>query len=153
MIKRLYISILMIALLGVGSCSKNPVNPNITRAIVQIDINPNDLLYQQLNTVGGWVYVENGDPGVYLSSASRGVIIYRLSTDTFMAYDRIPPNDPNQCGSNTQLVVGSNFPFAKDPCTENLYELQNGTLFKGTGKYPMEQYHAEYDGNTLHVYN
>lgn len=152
MMKRLYISILMIALLGVGSCSKNPINPEITPAVVQIQIDPGSLFYQNLNTVGGSIYVKNGDPGVYLGSSSRGVIIYRLSTDTFKAYDRIPPNNPNQCGSDTQLVVSDEI-FAKDPCTGNLYQLQNGALFKGTGKYPMVQYHAEYDGTTLHIYN
>ncbi len=151
--KRIYLLILMIAFLGAGSCSKSPVNPEITSAIVQINIDPNSTFYQQLNTVGGWVYVKNGDQGAYLSSSSRGVIIYRSGIDTFKAYDRIPPNSPNQCGSATALVVGSNYPFAKDPCTGNLYQLLDGTLFKGTGKYSMVHYHAVYDGNLLHVYN
>lgn len=151
--RRIQIILMMFALLGAGSCSKNPINPNITPATVRIDMDPNSTFYQQLNTVGGWVYVQNGDNGVYLSSTSRGVIIYRLGVDTFKAYDRIPPNDPDQCGSTTVLVVGSNFPFAKDPCTGNLYQLLDGTLFKGTGKYPMVQYHAEYDGTMLHIYN
>lgn len=153
MMKRIYLSILMIALLGVGSCSKNPVNPEIIPATVQINIDPTSTFYQQLNTVGGWVYVKNGDLGAYISSSSRGVIIYRVGIDTYKAYDRIPPNSPNQCGSTTALVVGSNYPFAKDPCTGNLYQLLDGTLFKGTGKYSMVQYHAVYDGNQLHVYN
>lgn len=104
--KRIYVLILMIALLGAGSCSKSPVNPEITPAIVQINIDPNSTFYQQLNTVGGWVYIKNGDRGAYLSSSSRGVIIYRSGIDTFKAYDRIPPNSPNQCGSTTALVVG-----------------------------------------------
>ena len=153
MMKKLSFAVLIIMLLAVGSCSKNPVNPEIIRATVQIDINPNSVFYQQLNTVGGWIYVKNGDPGVYLSSTSRGVIIYRSNTDTFKAYDRIPPNDPNKCGNTTMLVVGSNFPFAKDSCTGNLYQLSDGILFKGSGKYPMVQYHAAFDGSTLHVYN
>jgi len=153
MMKRLFFVVLTVMLLAIGSCSKNPVNPDIIRATVQIDINPNSVFYQQLNTVGGWTYVKNGDPGVYLSSSSRGVIIYHLNTDTFKAYDRIPPNNPNKCGTHTMLVVGNNFPFAKDPCTGNLYQLSNGTLFQGSGKYPMVQYHAVYDGQTLHVYN
>lgn len=151
--KRLSIAVLVIMMLGAGSCSKSPVNPDIIRATVQIDINPNSVFYQQLNTAGGWMYVKNGDPGVYLSSSSRGVIIYRSNTDTFEAYDRIPPNEPNKCGTSTMLVVGSNYPFAKDPCTGNLYQLTDGLLIKGTGKYSMIQYHAVYDGNTLHVYN
>ncbi|MBN2639784.1 MAG: hypothetical protein JXR65_11945 [Bacteroidales bacterium] len=136
-----------------SGCGKGNYNPDIKPADVQINIDPGSTLYQSLNTVGGWVYVKNGDPGVYLSIESRGVIIYRTGISSFVAYDRIPPNDPNKCGSTTQLIVGDNFPFAKDPCTGNLYNLQDGTLYSGSGSYPMVRYQAQYDGQMLHVYN
>ncbi|MBN2616456.1 MAG: hypothetical protein JXR71_12250 [Bacteroidales bacterium] len=134
-------------------CGKGNYNPDIKPAQVQIDIDPGSTLYQKLNTVGGCIYVKNGDPGVYLSSESRGVIIYRVGISDFKAYDRIPPNNPNQCGSTTQLVVGDNFPFAKDPCTGNEYNLLDGTLYSGSGTYPMISYQTQYDGQLLHVYN
>ena len=152
MIKRLVLWLFIPVLFATG-CGKSSVNPNIKPAVVQIDIDPGSTLYQKLNTVGGWVYVKNGDPGVYLSSESRGVIIYRTGISEFKAYDRIPPNAPDQCGSTTALVVGDNFPFAKDPCTGNVYNLQDGVLYSGTGTYPMVSYQAQYDGQMLHVYN
>ncbi len=136
------------------SCGKTKgYNPDIPPAMVQIDIQPDAIFYQKLNTVGGWIYLKNGDPGVYLSPESRGVIIYRLSQDVFKVYDRIPPNNPNKCGNTTQLIVGDNYPFAKDPCTLDLYQLLDGNLFKGNGVYPMIQYKSYYDGTSLHVYN
>ncbi len=140
-----------------GSCTKINVNPNIPKAIIRIDIDPNSTFYQRLNTVSGWTYIANGDPGAIISSESRGVIIYRLSMNEFKAYDRIPPNEPNKCCSAdhvyTKLIVGDNFPFAKDGCTGNQYSLLDGSLFNGNGQYPMVEYHAVYDGALLHVFN
>ncbi len=152
MMKKAAFLIVLLILLGMGSCSKNPINPDIKPAVVRIDINPNSIFYQNLNTVGGFIYVRNGDDGVYLSPESRGVIIYRSGIDAFKAYDRIPPNSPDQCGTSTMLEVGTP-PFVEDPCTGNKYLLTDGSLVQGTGKYPMIQYHAEYDGTLLHIYN
>lgn len=147
--------LLIFMIVGAG-CIKNNVNPNIPDAIIRIDINPNSSFYQSLNTVGGWVYIDNGNQGALISSESRGVIIYRSGVSEFKAYDRIPPNNPNQCCTGsvcTKLVVGNNYPFAKDDCTGNLYSLLDGSLFKGSGRYPMVSYHAVYDGSMLHVFN
>lgn len=152
MLKRSWFFLFLLLFFFLG-CGKGNYNPNITPAQVQIDIDPGSTLYQGLNTVGGWIYVKNGDPGVYLSGESRGVIIYRVGVSDFRAYDRIPPNNPDQCGTTTALVVGDNFPFAKDPCTGNLYNLLDGSLYSGSGTYPMISYQAQYDGQTLHVYN
>ncbi len=139
-----------------GSCNKANINPNDPRAIIQIDIDPNSTFYQGLNTVGGWIYVANGDRGVYIGPGSRGVIIYRESQSTFKAYDRLPPNDPDKyCNGSkyTQLVVGKYYPFVKDECTGNTYQLLDGSLIQGNGRYPLIEYHAVYDGNMLHVFN
>ncbi len=149
--------IFVIFIFTISSCTKTNVNPNIPKAIIRIDIDPNSTFYQSLNTVGGWTYIADGDQGALISKESRGVIIYRSSQNEFKAYDRIPPNNPDKCCSDdnvcTKLIVGENFPFAKDPCTGNLYSLLDGSLFKGSGQYPMIEYHAVYDGALLHVFN
>jgi len=138
------------------ACNKDNINPNIPYGTVRIDIDPNSTFFQELNTVGGWTYVDNGSPGVYITGNSRGVIIYRNGQSEFMAYDRIPPNDPNKCcdanNTCTRLVVGDYYPLAKDTCTQNSYLLLDGNLFQGEGRYPLIQYSAVYDGNLLHVY-
>jgi len=155
--KKTWFILFSIFLLSIGSCTKSNINPNIPNAIIRIDIDPNSTFYQNLNAVGGWVYVANGNQGALISSESRGVIIYRMSESEFKAYDRIPPNDPNHCCNSTagctQLIVGNNYPFVKDPCTGNLYQLLDGSLFKGSGRYPLVEYHAVYDGSLLHVFN
>ncbi len=154
--KKLLLTVFAMAGFFLGSCNKTPVNPVDPHAVIRIDIDPNSTFYQGLNAVGGWIYVKNGDQGAYVGAGSRGVIIYRETRTEFKAYDRLPPNNPDKCcnaGHCTQLVVGKYYPFAKDECTGNSYQLLDGALFQGTGQYPLIQYHAVYDGNLLHVFN
>jgi len=154
--KRLLLFTAVLAAMGLGSCNKANINPNDPRAVIRIDIDPNSTFYQGLNAVGGWIYVANGDQGAYIGQGSRGVIIYRAGQSDFKAYDRLPPNNPDKCcigGKCTQLVVGNYYPFVEDECTGNSYQLLDGSLFKGAGRYPLIEYHAVYDGNLLHVFN
>ncbi|MFK5855676.1 MAG: hypothetical protein QM503_06060 [Bacteroidota bacterium] len=144
-------------LLTTFSCNKGSVNPDIPRVVINVTINPNSTIFQQLNTVGGWLYLEE-QPGIYIPSGSRGVIVYRMTLTEFKAYERQPPNFPFECcdanGFNcSKLIVGGNYPFVKDTCNDNLYQLLDGSLFQGVGQYPLIEYNAMYDGALLHVFN
>jgi len=139
------------------SCDKTAVNPNIPRVVINVTIDPNSTINQELNTPGGWLYLEE-QPTVYIPAGSRGVIVYRLTMTEFKAYERQPPNFPYECCDEngfhcSKLVVGGNYPFVKDTCNDNLYQLLDGSLFHGVGQYPLIEYNAMYDGHLLHVYN
>ena len=65
--------------------------------------------YQNLHTIGGWEYITSE-----IESTSRGIIVFRRPdadnlNDTFAAYDRIPPNEPDACtdsqGNTTRMIV------------------------------------------------
>ena len=151
----------MVALLGITlaapSCKDTlPNNPNIPKVNINLVIDPNSTLYFELNSVGGWIYLDEV-PGVYIPYPSRGVMVYRQDVDIFLAYERQPPNTPWQCCNSTQectkLVIGNNFPFVKDTCTGTLYNLLDGTVFDGEGPYPLIKYNAFYDGALLHINN
>lgn len=103
-----------------------------------------------------------------MESTSRGIIIYRQSQNEFLAYDRLPPNEPNACtdsqGNTTRLVV--EFPYVVDHCNNAYYNILNGQIIvneefdmipnfptEGTVVYPLIQYHTQYDGNKLTIYN
>jgi hypothetical protein len=159
MITRILTTTLILALILIiaPACNKGSVNPNIPRVVINVTINPNSTIYQQLNTPGGWLYLDE-QPGIYIPYGSRGVIVYRLSMNEFKAYERQSPDYPFQCCEETKqncpkLVVGGNYPFAKDTCNGNLYQLLDGSLFDGDGIYPMIEYNAMYDGSVLHVFN
>jgi hypothetical protein len=142
--------IFLMVLIASQSCSKEEQNPNIPDVYINITIDPNSTVYQEINTSGGWMYLTSNPP-------SRGIIVYRLTQDEFLAYDRIPPNEPNRCCESatncTRLVVGDNYPFAKDECLGTTYSLLNGSIFEGTGTWPMIRYNTTYNGQYLRIFN
>ena len=151
------ISLVWIILAGLVTdtgCKKGN-NENPPLGYINITILPNSTLYQELNTVGGWRYLDESD-GV--DPPSRGLIVYRSSDDQFVAYDRTPPYKPDSCcDSNqkncTKLVVGNEFPFVVDTCTGSKYIIYYGTPEEGPSEKPLYKYITEYDGYTLYIHN
>lgn len=143
---------------GITSCNKDHINPNIPQVNIYYTIEPNSTLFLELNTVGGWLYLDEM-PGIVVPYPSRGIIVYREEIDQFKAYERQPPNNPFECCNPensincSKLVVGANYPFAKDTCNGNMYLLQDGSLFSGVGQYSLIQYRTFYDGVTLTISN
>lgn len=124
------------------SCNSKPENPNIPETKIDFTIYPNTLEYQELNIVGGWMYVTAPPP-------SYGIIIYRYNIDEFKAYERMAPNEPYACPDNRLYVE---LPFVIDSCLNYRYSILDGSLFEGTG-YPLTQYFTQFDGQALRVYN
>ncbi len=155
--KKILILFVSVVLLGAVSCNKGVVNPNVPVVSIDITIDPNSTLFFDLNVAGGWTYL-NGKPGVYIPPGSRGIIVYRMDMNTFLAYERTPPNEPDKCCNSetnicTALIVGDNYPFVVDTCNDNKYNILDGSLFEGEGSFPLIRYRADYDGVTLHIYN
>lgn len=164
MMKHRFFCLIMVlaALFALQGCESYPENPNRPKVPFSFSIYPNTIEYQELNVVSGWIYLTSE-----VESTSRGIIVYRQSETEFLAYDRLPPNEPNACtdaqGLTTRLVV--DFPFVVDRCNNAYYNILNGQLFvrdpdmipnfptTGTTIYPLIQYHTTYDGNKLTVYN
>ncbi|MBO5848180.1 MAG: hypothetical protein J6R17_03110 [Bacteroidales bacterium] len=139
------IFVILLFLLSMFSCEDTPYNPNIPDAYINFSIEPNSTFYYELNTVSGWMYVS-------APPQSRGIIIYRYSMDEFRAYERQSPNDPNHCGEYSRLIV--DFPFVVDTCLDVKYSILDGQIItEGYNGYPLIQYHTQYDGNTLRVFN
>lgn len=157
-IRVLFLGLFLVVLLtGESSCKKKiPDNPNIPNVNINYTIDPNSTQFIQLNTVGGWLYLDE-IPGMYIPYPSRGIIVYRLDINLFKAYERQPPNDPFKCDGDvnhlTKLVVGDNYPFVKDTCTNIMYSLLDGSVFSGQGQYPLIEYNAFYDGGLLYINN
>lgn len=141
--------LIVLFLFTLGSCAKEERNPNTPNVYINILINPNSTQYQPLNTAGGWMYITSDLP-------SRGIIVHRINQTEFVAFDRIPPNEPNKCctGNNcTRLIVGEHYPFAKDTCTGTTYSLLDGSIFQGTGRWWMIRYNTSYNGGMLRIFN
>ena len=158
---KLHLLILML-LPFLSGCREAPQNPNRPILPAPITIYPNTLQYQELNFVSGWIYITSD-----VESTSRGIIVYRESDTEFLAYDRMPPNEPDACtdsqGNTKRLVV--DFPFVVDPCNNAYYNILNGQIIvrepdmipsfptDGTTVYPLIQYHTSFDGSKLIITN
>lgn len=159
---RLHLLILIALLTFLSGCKQYPENPNRPVLPAPITIYPNSYQYYDLNFVSGWLYITSD-----VESTSRGIIVYRQSNTEFLAYDRMPPNEPDACtdsqGNTTRLVV--DFPFVVDRCNNAYYNILNGQLIvrepdmipdfptDGTVIYPLIQYHTTFDGSKLVISN
>ncbi|MDP3461974.1 MAG: hypothetical protein Q8S18_04195 [Bacteroidales bacterium] len=134
----------------IAGCGKEEQNPDIPSVYINITIDPSSTFYQELNTVGGWIYLTSEPP-------SRGLIVYRLAIDEFIAYDRYPPNNAGKCctaqGVCTRLLVDDYFPFVQDTCTNTSYLILDGSKFEGEGRYPLIRYNTVYNGQMLRIFN
>ena len=107
---------------------------------INFSIYPNTPEYQELNDIGGWIYLTGGQDGI---------IVYRLSLDEFMAYDRIPIVSNDLCPDNRLIV---DIPYIVDECNSQQYNILNGYNLNSDGSH-VYWYQTEYDGTMLRIYN
>jgi nitrite reductase/ring-hydroxylating ferredoxin subunit len=124
------------------SCDRdrNNVIPNV---LVDIEININNPEYIQISGPGG---------SMYLTGGSRGIIVYRVSQDQFMAYDRHCPYNPtDDCGQvsfDTSSAV-----ILKDACCSSQFLITDGSVHSGPATNSLKRYQTYFDGTILRVYN
>jgi hypothetical protein len=120
---------------------------------MDITIDPNSTIYQEVNFVGGWLYLGEQD-GVM--PPSRGIILYRLSTEQFMAYERTPPFKPDSCCNANKTVCSSlivDYPFVQDTCTNSKYLILDGSPNSGPSTMTLSMYVTEYNGDLLYIHD
>lgn len=143
-------AILILSLLF--SCSKES-NDRLPLPPVDISINPNSTIYQELNITGGWMYLDESDGA---EPPSRGIIVYRLSEDQFLAFERTPPFKPDSCCNAmkticTALIV--DYPYILDTCTSSRYLILDGSSVSGPSNMSLGMYVTEYYGSLLYIHN
>jgi hypothetical protein len=151
-------SVLILGIIGwvlvPAGCNKDNVDrPPLPPT--DLTIEPNSTIYQELNIVGGWTYLGEQD-GVI--SPSRGIIVYRMASDQFVAYERTPPYKPDSCcNANkticTSLIVDQYFPFVMDTCTQAKYLILDGSPSSGPSNIPLGMYYTEYNGYQLFIHD
>jgi nitrite reductase/ring-hydroxylating ferredoxin subunit len=109
---------------------------------VFISINPNSTEYNRLNTVSGWEYLTGG---------YRGILVYRMSPDEFVAFERACPYDWKN--STARIVVDSSAATVTCPSCKSEFSILDGIPLKGPSKYPLKKYQTSYDGTNLVVTN
>lgn len=139
-------SLIIIALL-VSQCKKE--DDPLPFAVVNVRIEPNSTQFINLNVTGGYEFITANLP-------SRGIIVYRMTTNEFMAFERTCPHDPDACCDEdgcSRLIVEDNGLYIQDECCESTYLILDGSNVSGPSVKPLRTYNTSYDGKTLHIYN
>jgi hypothetical protein len=136
--------LILIMLLILTNCkkssNKNPI-PNIS---FDISINIDLPSYYPLAGVGGWVCIDGG---------AKGIIIYRKSTDIFVAFDRQSPKDIDGSCSQPLTPDSVNFLQLNDFCSDAKFSMYDGAAISNS-EFGLRQYQTSWNGiNTLRIYN
>lgn len=123
------------------SCKKEN-QQTIPDVAVSFRIDPTSALYSDLNPIGGWVYVTGG---------YRGILLYHLSQDEFLAFDRACPYDYEKPAA--QVEIESSGITLIDSCCLSRFIILDGSPFAGPARNSLKQYRTSYDGNYLYVFN
>ena len=137
-----FLLLLIVFVFILPQCKKESQQNEIPVVAVNIAIDPNSTEYISLNTVNGWEYLTGG---------YQGIIVFRSSTNGFMAYDRACPYDWSK--STARLAVESSGITTVCPSCNSKFLLLNGSPYSGPSAYPMKQYQTSYYGGLLYIFN
>lgn len=130
----------IIAFLLLLSCQKDETYIPDVPVNIQLDLS--HTAYNGLNNIGGYIYLTGG---------YKGIIVYRLSQDEFVAFERACPYHPTtDCG---RLEVDSSGLKLFDPVCGSQFIITDGTKISGPAKRPAKTYTTYYDGYYLYIRN
>ncbi|MFT6166051.1 MAG: nitrite reductase/ring-hydroxylating ferredoxin subunit [Vicingaceae bacterium] len=140
-LKKQLLFVVFATILSFPACNPDEIS-NIPLVQVNFQYNINLPQYINLQTIGGSVEVFGG---------SRGIILYRLSSDEIKAYDRHCTFEPsNTCG----LVSADPNRFtATDNCCGSSFLLGTGDVSKPPAILPLKQYTVNFNDPILTVTN
>ena len=87
---------------------------------------------------------------VYITGGVNGIILYRLSNDEFLAWERTCPYVPS---NNCKISVDETNVFCECPCCESKYIIMDGTAYEGPSTYSIKGYQTYFDGLDIRIYN
>ncbi len=132
-----------IIVLGLSfACNKETSHQSIPDVAVNVQIDPNSTMYLELNTIGGWVYLTGG---------YRGILVYRLSNEDFVAYDRACPYEPYETAAI--ITMDASGITCSDLHCGSQFNIVDGSVIKGPSTMPLKQFYTYYDGNILLITN
>lgn len=103
-----------------------------------ISVNLNYPQFQKLKLDGGFVYLDGG---------LKGIILYRASENSYLAYDRACPHNPN--GEVVQVDVSTLFII--DHTCHSSFNFSDGQPTGGPAQRPLVQYRVDQEGTVLKI--
>jgi Rieske Fe-S protein len=140
-LKQGFIFISMIFIFSL-SCGKGSDHQSIPEVPVDLYLDISSTIYIKLSNVGGYEY---------LSGGYKGLIVYRVSMEEFVAYDRTCPYHPyDKCALIEMNPSGI---ILKDTCCGSQFNILDGSVSKGPAEYPLKKYQTIFDGQILQISN
>jgi hypothetical protein len=124
-----------------GGCEQQAPEQSIPFAAVNIDINVTNLQYLDLQSNGGYVYLEGG---------YKGIIVYHEGGGVYRAFERACTFDPRS--SCPPLVVDDSGLFLVHDCCSSAFSFE-GDPTGGPASQNLLQYAVFVDGNLLLIRN
>lgn len=124
------------------SCNKKDAYPNIPNVYVNLYLDLTSTQYVELNSVGGYVYLTGGH---------RGILVYRISVEDFIAFERTCPYDPDK--DCARIEVEPSGLTTVDSCCLSRFLILDGSVLRGPSTLPLKQYRTSFDGSILRIYN
>ena len=118
-------------------------HPNLPKVPVNFTIYPNDVSYLDLNWAGGHMYFTGG---------VNGIVVYRLTDDQFLAFERACPYDWDDEDEPRVSVEADGITLKCVKCG-SLFKILDGSVITGPSKYFLQRYNTKYDGMILRVHN
>lgn len=137
-ISRSWVSILLIAIACNSDLTDDPI-PVVLFSDLTININAPE--YQKLLVDGG--YKEMNTLGV------RGVILYRRSSTSILAFERNCSYHPNDACATVN--VHSSGLYLIDPCCGSNFGFTDGAPTGGVAWRPLRRYRTEFTGISLTI--
>lgn len=126
-----------------NNCKPNRKNP-IPNVPFDITINISLPQYIDLQNVGSYAFVQGG---------SKGIIVYRMSYDQFITFDRHNPSDAGFNCAEPLTPRTDNFLELSDSCSNARFSLLDGSAIEGSD-VGLRQYMTVYDGAyKVRIYN
>lgn len=108
---------------------------------VDIVVNINQPAFFDLTVPTGWVYLTGG---------SRGIILYRINTEEFVAIERHSPYQPE---NNCSAVVDDDGVIISDPCSESSWLITDGSIVTGPTSFPLITYDVTFTDPYVYISN
>lgn len=101
--------------------------------------------YTELNRDGGFKDISS----LNLDAGVRGIIIYRKSADSYLAFEKNCSYTPGQACATVE--VHSSGLFMTDPCCGSSFSFIDGQPSGGPAWRPLLQYRTQLNGTTLTI--
>jgi hypothetical protein len=128
-------------LLAISSCTPSRYDDPVPFVpFVDIVINLNLPEFIALRSDGGHAQVSGG---------VRGIIVYRVNSTSFVAYERNCSFRPNEACATVN--VHNSGLFMEDPCCSSSFNFSDGNPTGGPAWRPLVQYRTQLSGLTLTI--